>query len=73
MVARECDRRATAAEERLGRLEGFLKGREFLTADSTEVKKLDGLVERLYSHTAALKVRVGEMEEKLKAREQPVK
>ena len=73
MVARECDRRATAAEEKLARVSEFLNGREFLTPDSTEIKKLDGLVERLYSHTAALKIRVGEVEEKLKSKEPPAR
>ena len=73
MVARECDRRATAAEEKLARISEFLRGREFLTADSTEFKKLDGLVERLYSHIAELKIRVSGIAENLKGKEPPVK
>ena len=73
MVARECDRRATAAEEKLGQISEFLKGREFLTPESTEIKKLDGLVERLFSHIAELKIRVSGLAEDLKSKEQPVK
>lgn len=73
LVARECDRRATAAEEKLGRISAFLKDRQFLTPESTEIKKLDGLVERLFSHIADLKVRVSGIAQDLKSKEQPVK
>ena len=73
VVAKECDRRAAAAEEKLGQISEFLKGREFLTPESTELKKLEGLVERLFSHIAELKIRVSGIAEDLKSKEQPTK
>ncbi|HWB05168.1 MAG TPA: hypothetical protein VG796_19205 [Verrucomicrobiales bacterium] len=73
MVARECDRRATAAEKQLGRISQLLEGRAFLTPDSDEFKKLDGLVERLFSHIAELKIRVSGITQDLKSKEQPGK